>query len=131
MSISKSGISAIISGCCNAFIEYIDGNCICTNCGRNIESISKENNEELTISIVYNVVDSKAKNTSTGSSSSLNMSTDLLIERLNKFKRNAKDITCALTTIKCPKCDSLCRMSRNQALQKIFVCTKCRHTFVY
>lgn len=124
-----SGISSIISGCCNAFIEYIDGNCICTKCGRNLESIN--NDEELTISVVYNVVNDKTKSTSSGGSTVLNMSTDLLIERLNKFKRSANDITCALTTVKCPKCQNLCRMSRNQTLQKIFVCTKCRHTFVY
>ena len=115
-----ASINAIISGCCNAFIEYIDGNCICTKCGKNIENI--KDNEELTISIVYNV---------TNTSESLNISSDLLQERLNKFKRCANDITCALTTVKCPKCKGLCRMSRNQALQKIFVCTKCRHTFIY
>jgi len=124
-----SGISAIISGCCNSFIEYIDGNCICTKCGRNIENIHSD--EELTVSVVYNVINSNDKSTSSGGSTVLNMSTDLLIERLNKFKRHANDITCALTTVKCPKCKGLCRMSRNQALQKIFVCTKCRNTFVY
>jgi len=126
----QNNLSAIISGCCHAFIEYIDGNCICTSCGRNIESIGKnDTSEELTTLIVYNVVNDKIS--SSKGSSSLNMNTDLLVERLNKFKRNANDITCALTTVKCPKCQNLCRMSRNQALQKIFVCTKCRYTFVY
>ena len=113
--------SAIISGCCNAFIEYVDNNCLCTKCGKIINNITKD--DELTISIDYNISSDKNEN--------LNISNDLLMDRLNKFKRNANDITCALTTIKCKKCNGQCRMSRNQALQKIFVCTKCRYTFVY
>ena len=116
---NMSEINAIISGCCNAFIEYIDGNCICTKCGRNIDSI--KNGEELTTSIVYNVVQTDT----------LNMSSDLLQDRLVKFKRNANDITCALTAVKCDKCGGFCRMSRNQTGQKIFVCIKCRHTFTF
>jgi len=117
-------ISAIISGCCDAFIEYVDNNCLCTRCGTIINNITKD--DELTISIDYNISSDKNEN--------LNISNDLLMDRLNKFKRNANDITCALLIndeCKCKKCGGECRMSRNQALQKICVCTKCRHTFVY
>lgn len=111
-------LSSIISPCCNAFNEYIGDTCICTQCGRPIKKI--ESNEELTTSIVYNV-----------ESDSLNMSSDLLEERRTKFARSAHDITCALTQVKCEKCQGLCRMSRDQSGLKIFVCTKCRHTFIY
>lgn len=112
-------INAIISPCCDAFLEYIDCNCICTKCGKNVFII--DSSDSLTTSIVYNI----------SKSETLNMSNDLLLERLHKFKRSAHDYSCALTSVKCNKCSSLCRMSRNQAGIKIFVCTKCRNVFTY
>ena len=131
-------MSSVISGCCNAFLEYIDCNCICTQCGRN--TIVIKDGDSLTTSIVYNVISGsgdKSQNSSAGSDV-VNMSNDLLLDRLHKFKRNAHDITCALTLVECPICKkknkpSRCRMSRNQAGLKIFVCTNddCRHTFAY
>ena len=124
-------MSSIVSGCCNAFLEYVDCNCICTKCGKN--TILIKDGDSLTTSIVYNVITSGNGNNSSAGSNAVNMSNDLLLERLHKFKRNAHDITCALTLVKCPLCKNLCRMSRNQAAQKIFVCTNdnCRHTFTY
>jgi hypothetical protein len=124
-------MSSIVSGCCNAFLEYVDCNCICTKCGKS--TILIKDGDSLTTSIVYNVITSGNGNNSSAGSNAVNMSNDLLLERLHKFKRNAHDITCALTLVKCPLCNNLCRMSRNQAAQKIFVCTndKCRHTFTY
>lgn len=127
-------MSSVISGCCGAFLEYIDCNCICTKCGKN--TILIKDGDSLTTSIVYNVI-SSSKSSSAGSNA-VNMSNDLLLEKLHKFKRCAHDPTCALTLVECPVCksqkkSSRCRMSRNQAGLKIFVCTNddCRHTFTY
>jgi hypothetical protein len=133
-------MSSIISGCCNAFLEYIDCNCICTKCGK--KTILIKDGDSLTTSIVYNVQSSSGPGDSNQnqcqSSNAVNMSNDLLNERLHKFKRCAHDMTCALTLVECPICKnkgkiSKCRMSRNQAGLKIFVCTNddCRHTFTY
>lgn len=121
-------MSSIISGCCNAFLEYIDCNCICTKCGK--KTILIKDGDSMTTSIVYNVADSTSQN-KCQTNDAVNMSNDLLLERLHKFKRCAHDITCALTLVECPACKSRCRMSRNQAGLKIFVCTKCRNTFAY
>lgn len=129
-------MSSVISGCCNAFLEYVDCNCICTKCGKN--TILIKDGDSLTTSIVYNVISSGNENTSSAGSNAVNMSNDLLLDRLHKFKRCAHDMTCALTLVECPVCKkknkaSRCRMSRNQAGLKIFVCTNddCRYTFTY
>lgn len=115
-----SKVKAIISDCHHAFNEYVSDTCICTQCGRVLKKMTED--EELTTSIVYNVSES---------SDVVNMSSDLLEERRRKFARNANDITCALTNVKCPKCQSFSRVSRDQSGIKMFVCIKCRHTFVY
>ena len=140
-------MSSVISGCCNAFLEYVDCNCICTKCGKN--TILIKDGDSLTTSIVYNVISgnsiagattasSNNSATSSAGSNAVNMSNDLLLDRLHKFKRCAHDMTCALTLVECPICKkanrhSKCRMSRNQAGLKIFVCTNddCRYTFTY
>ena len=140
-------MSSVISGCCNAFLEYVDCNCICTKCGKN--TILIKDGDSLTTSIVYNVISSNSiagaatassnnSATSSAGSNAVNMSNDLLLDRLHKFKRCAHDMTCALTLVECPICkkanrSSKCRMSRNQAGLKIFVCTNddCRYTFTY
>ena len=136
-------MSSVISGCCNAFLEYVDCNCICTKCGKN--TILIKDGDSLTTSIVYNVISGNSiagatnnNATSSAGSNAVNMSNDLLLDRLHKFKRCAHDMTCALTLVECPICKkanrhSKCRMSRNQAGLKIFVCTNddCRYTFTY
>jgi hypothetical protein len=106
-----NNLNGIISPCCNAFIHYIDNNCICTQCGRVIKKLDDE--EELTTSIHYNASNKNV------------ISADLLESEYYKDKRLAHDITCSLSTIKCD-CGGLTRILRDETNKYVCVCTKCR-----
>lgn len=113
-------IYAIVSPCCKAFNMFVDDKRICTQCGKVYPAIDNKVGSELTTSIVYNISETK---------NNMIISGELIQEFHNKFKRNANDITCMITEMKCPECNSYCRMSRDQEANRLFVCTKCRNVF--
>lgn len=113
-------IYAIVSPCCKAFNMFVDDKRICTQCGKVYPAIDNKVGSELTTSIVYNISETK---------NNMIISGELIQEFHNKFKRNANDITCMITEMKCPECNNYCRMSRDQEANRLFVCTKCRNVF--
>ena len=117
---NELNIYAIVSPCCKAFNMFVDDKRICTQCGKVYPAIDNKVGSELTTSIVYNISETK---------NNMIISGELIQEFHNKFKRNANDITCMITEMKCPECNSYCRMSRDQEANRLFVCTKCRNVF--
>lgn len=107
------------SPCCNAFYYYEGNNIICTNCLNKVKTLTPE--EELTISITYNVNDNDTSH----------MSNDLLQDQIHKLARCSNDITLELTPVKCPKCQHYSRIARDLNGVKIFVCSNkdCRNRF--
>lgn len=102
-------VNSIVSGCCNAFVYYVEGACLCTRCNTLIKQLNDD--EELITSIHYNG----------------NSAYDLLETDHHKDKRLAHDPTCELSAIKCEKCGSLTRLTRDVLNTHICICTKCRH----
>ena len=109
----KDKIASIISPCCKSFMHYVDGICICSNCGQIVKQI--ETDEELITSIHYNG----------------NSAYDLLESDHHKDKRFAHDPTCELSAIKCDKCNSLMRLTRDVLNQHVCICTKCRNVVAF
>ena len=106
-------IKGIISECCNAFLAYVDGTCICSNCGQVIKQIDED--EQIVTSIHYQNNDTY----------------DLQKSDYQKDKRLANDITCELSAVKCDKCGSLTRLTRDSSDKHVCVCIKCRNVFSF
>ena len=107
-------MEGIISECCDAFIHYIDNNCICSCCNKIIGQVGDD--DELTTSIHYN----------TSSTDNL-ISNDLIESDHKKDRRLAHDITCSLSDVKCKKCGSYTRITRDNSNKCVYICTECRN----
>lgn len=103
------------SECCHAFNIYDGSTCRCSKCGRVICRL--KNDETLTIGV-------KFSNASTS-----NVSGDIVSEFESKAPRYAKDPTCELCNVKCPKCKVHCRYMRNPQGLFIYVCPNCRNVY--
>ena len=111
------GTHLFTSKCCHAFNRYSGASCLCSQCNRTINQIN--DTDSLTISVKFN------ENVNS------NVSGDLILAYEVKARRFATDPTYELCSMKCPKCNTHARYSRNPQGNLIFICSnaKCRHVF--
>ena len=107
----------VISSCCEAFCINAKNMIICSQCNNVVGTV--ENDDDITIGIMYNSNPDMVKTINTTSSS------------IRIVKRLAKDRTCQLIDNKlCDKCKSKCRYYRHGDTV-LYVCSNCRNVLEY
>jgi hypothetical protein len=106
-----------ISKCCNSFIYYENIFCKCSRCGQTLYQLS---DDIVTLNIRFN------------NENLNNVGGDYIQTFVNKAQRFSTDKTYELCSYKCPKCNSLCRYTRDPKNNICFVCSnhECRNVIV-